>query len=76
VPDFTAEGVEFLHQVALGQATHSRVARHVANPVTTQGEEQRRRSHACGGERSFTTSMPTANYNDVELPCHITHSIS
>ena len=62
----TAEGVDFLHQVALADATDGRVAGHLPQGLNVVGQQQGLRAHARSRQRSFSAGMATTNDNDIE----------
>ncbi len=61
------ERVDLAHQMALGQATDRRVARHLADGLDAMGEEKGACAKARGRGRSFAAGMPAANDDDIEI---------
>ena len=62
---FTAEGVDFAHQMALADAADSRIAGHLANVVEIEGQQQSRAAETRRGERGFYPCVAGTDHNDV-----------
>ena len=60
------QGIDFLDQMALADATDCRVAGHLTKGFYVVGQQQRLAAHACRRESGFGTCMAAANDNDVE----------
>ena len=63
----TAQGVDFLHQMALANATDRRVATHLPQGLDVVREQQRARSHARSRQRGLGAGMATADDDHVEF---------
>ena len=68
-----AEGVDFAHHMALGQAADGGVARKIAKTVKVAADEQYLVTHAGKGHGSFTASVAAACDNTVK--CGIRHGM-
>ncbi len=62
----TAEGIDFLHQVALANATNGRIAGHLAKGFNVMGQQQGLRPHAGSSQCRLGTGMATTNDNHIE----------
>ena len=66
LPHHPAEGVDLVHQVALGRAADGRVARHAANGRGAAGDQARAAAHARGRHRRLDAGVSAANYDQIE----------
>ena len=55
------QGVDFLHQVALGQPAHRRVAGHLGHGVQVEVEEQYLQPHPGRRQRAFAPGVAGAD---------------
>ncbi len=62
-----AERVDFPHQVALRDASHGRIARHLCDQVDVQGVESGLQAHAGGGHGRLASGMAGAHDHYIEL---------
>ena len=67
MPHGPAQGVDFLHQVPLGQAPHRRVAGHGRHRVQVEAEQQDLESHAGGRQGPFAAGVPGPYHNQVKF---------
>ncbi len=61
-----AQGIDFLHQMALANATDGRVTGHLPQSLNVVGQQQGLRTHARSRQGGFSTGMATTNDNDIE----------
>jgi hypothetical protein len=62
-----AQGVNFAHQVPLGDPTHSGIAGHLRDEIDVQREKGGLQAHAGSSHRGLTSSVTGADHNDVEV---------
>ena len=62
-----AEGVDFAHQVALGDAADGRIAGHLCDEIEVEREQGGAQAHARRGDRGFATSVSCADDHYVVL---------
>ena len=60
-----AQRVDLAHQVSLADAADGRIATHLAQGLDALSQQQRARSHACGGEGRLGAGMTAADDDDV-----------
>jgi hypothetical protein len=61
-----AESIDLGHQVALSDATNSRIAGHLRYRSTIEGHQRHRRPLARRCGRSLTAGMAGAHHHDIE----------
>lgn len=64
---FTAQRVDFAHQMSLARAADGGIAGHERNRVQIQCEQQRSMSHACARKRCLAACVASADDNNLEL---------
>ena len=62
-----AEGIDFAHQVAFGDAADGGVAAHLGDEVEVHGDEGGFEAHAGGGHCGLTAGVACADYGDIVL---------
>src|SRR5881398_2310586 len=60
-----AQRVDLAHQVSLADTADGRIATHLAQGLDALSQQQRARSHACGGEGRLGAGMTAADDDDV-----------
>jgi hypothetical protein len=65
-----AEGIDLGHQVALADATDSRIARHLRDRSAIEGHQRYCRPHAGNRGGGFTARMPGTHDHDIESRHH------
>ena len=66
----SAQGIHFADNLALGDATYSRVATHLGQTVQIRSKQQNGRAQVGRSHGRFTAGMATPHYNDVETIVH------
>ena len=66
----TAQGVDLLDELALGEAADRGVAGHQRNRVQVDVEQQRLAAHPRRRERRLAARVPSPDHNDVIFPAH------
>ena len=69
-PHLTAQGVDLLDELALGQTADRGVAGHQRNRVQADVEEQGFAAHSGRRERGFAARMSSPDNDDVIFPIH------
>jgi hypothetical protein len=64
---FTAQCIDFLDQVSLGQATNGWVTGHGANRVGVDDADKSTASHAGGGKSRFAAGVSRAYYGNIKI---------
>ena len=62
-----AEGVDFAHKMALGDAADGRIAGHLRDEIEVQREEGGAQAHARGGDGGFAAGMSGSDDDDIVL---------
>ena len=62
-----AEGVDFAHEMALGDAADGRIAGHLGDALKRERDQSDAAAHARGGHGSFAAGVARAYDEDVEL---------
>jgi hypothetical protein len=70
----TAQGIDFLDQMALADATDSRVAAHLAEGFHIVAEQQGLHAHACRCQRSLGTGMAATDNDHVKTGREVHHA--
>ena len=65
---FTAQRIEFPHQMAFGRSTHRRIAGHQGDIVHRERREQRITANAGGSQCRFHTGMASTYHDHIIFP--------
>src|ERR1019366_3754777 len=60
-----AQRIDFAHQVALGDSSHSRIAGHLRNQVEVDGVEGGLQAHTCRGHRRLAARVPGTHHHHI-----------
>jgi hypothetical protein len=63
----TAERIDLFHQVSLTDAAYRRIARHLADVIEIQSQQQSRAAHASGRKASFDAGVTSTDDDNVEV---------
>ncbi len=61
----TIEGIDLTNQMPLAEPPNRRIAGHLPDPVTAQGNQRNASAHPRSGCGSLGAGMPTANDDDI-----------
>src|SRR6185437_2087295 len=69
-PHLTAERIDFLYEVSLGNSADRRIARHLCDSAQLHRQEQSFRPHSCRSQCRFAAGMTSPHDNDVKCYGH------
>jgi hypothetical protein len=64
-PHLAPKGIDFSSQVALGQPSYRRVARHLTDRIGIHSQQQSLTAHTSSGQSRFSSGVTGTNDNDV-----------
>src|SRR6185312_2344349 len=69
-PHLSAERIDLLHEMPLGDPANCRIARHLCDSSQFHCQKQSFRAHSCGGKCGFAAGMTAPHHDDVKCCGH------